>query len=333
MQIDSLKIIGQHPDSAGFSIARKLEDTPIIIEPDSSLLVQIGFTPIKTGMVTAQVLIKSNDPFREKVYANLSGTGTAGTLSLPQSELNFSETPLDSQRVKEIVLNNIGNDMLIIDNLNIVGQNPDSMIFDFTDAKPITPVFLEPDSSLIIDIDFLPYKAGVFDARMIIKSNDPDRQEAEVKLNGTGIAGSLLLSTLELDYGKVWLNILSTEELILSNAGVDALIIDTLEIVDQHPDSLAFEFSSPIPETPLIIESDSSLIVGINFTPLRTGTTSAKVLIKSNDPSRERDFVQLSGTGIAPKIDISHSELNFGQVALESDSLMTIQVYNIGSLS
>ena len=291
--IDSLNIVGQNPDSIVFDFTDEKPITPVILEPDSDLLVQIGFMPLKAGIVTAQLLIKSNDPSGEEVYADLSGTGTAGTLFLPQSELNFSETPLDSQRVREIVLKNTGNDMLIIDSLNIVGQNPDSMIFDFTDAKPITPVILEPDSSLMIDISFLPYKAGVFGARMIIKSNDPDRQEAEVRLSGTGIAGSLLLSTLELDYGKVLLNILSSDELILSNAGIDALIIDTLEIVDQHPDSLAFEFSSPIPETPLIIESDSSLIVGINFTPLRTGTTSARVLIKSNDPSREREFVQL----------------------------------------
>jgi len=245
-------------------------------------------------------------------------------------ELAFGEVPLNQQSVLDLTLNNNGTDILIIDSLNITGQHPDSIVFELINTDLPLPKMLEPDSSLVLQIGYTPQVAGLSYAQLVINSDDPFNQDTPVSLTGTGIAGSLILSTTRLNFGDVPLNSQSILYLTISNGGEDLLYFDSLNIIDQHPDSILFEYINPVTDFPLILQPDSNLIVPIGFSPIDTVATNAKFLIRSRDATREREEVLLTGTGIAAKIDFSARAVDFGQVALDSDSSISIYIGNTG---
>jgi len=54
------------------------------------------------------------------------------------------------------------------------------------------------------------------------------------------------------------------------------------------------------------------------------------VQIQSNDPIRDTVVVDLIGSGLAPAIVLSHSNLTFGNIPVNSYSLQTLRIYNNG---
>jgi len=328
--IDGLNIIDQHLDSVVFEIIHTDQETPFTLEPDSSTIVKINFAPIKADLIKAQLIIKSTDPFNEEASVALRGRGIAGSLDLSPSELDFVEVRLNSQSILDLKIMNKGTDELTIDSLKIIDQHPDSMVFKIINSDQETRFTLEPDSSTIVQIGFTPVKAGLITAQLIIKSNDPFKEEVPVALSGTGIAGSLILSATELNFNKVPLDSQNVLNLLLSNMGMDQLTIDTVKIIDQHPDSMVFRIIYIDLETPFTLDPDSNIVLHISFTPIKAGMETAKLIIKSDDPFREEAEVHLNGTGTSAQIILSTTELNFGNVALESDSLKTIYIHNMG---
>jgi hypothetical protein len=149
-------------------------------------------------------------------------------------------------------------------------------------------------------------------------------------LNGTGIAPSLVLSTRELDFGQVPLDSQSVLNITISNKGEDDLTIDSISIMGQHPDSIFFEIVDTTLVLPIIIKSDSSIIVPVRFKPVTAEMASAQIVILSSDPFLEETSVTLRGTGITAVLTLSTTELDFGQVVLTSDSVQTFYIYSKG---
>jgi hypothetical protein len=183
---------------------------------------------------------------------------------------------------------------------------------------------------MILKIGFTPRDTVLSSATLQIRSNNPFQSIDEIKLSGSGIAGSLRLSTLLLDFDKVSLDSTSQSDIIISNVGTEVLIIDTLKIIDQHPDSTIFQMIYTNIEFPLALNPDSNLSVQISFTPVEVGKKNARLSIKSRDPFRESEHIQLVGEGIAAKIDLSSTLLDFGQVAVDSISIQSFYIYNLG---
>ncbi len=328
--MDNLGITGQHPDSVVFEITSVLPALPTAIPPDSNLFVQVGFSPIATGAVSAQLVITYDDPFRKDAHVRLSGTGIAGELILAPDELDFGEVSLNSQAIRELTIDNTGLDQLVIDSLEIAGQHPDSIVFEFTNELPELPITIAPDSSVLVKIGFSPIKAGTAGAEILITCDDPFRRHASVPLNGTGIAGALILSTTSLDFEEVAVGKSSILDFTLSNSGDDALTIDSLRIAGQDADGAAFNFINMNPQLPWTLEPDSSVTVQISFSPVKSGIVDDTVRIKSSDPLRNMAVLLLRGVGIAPKIELSATAIDFGQVSLESDSSNMFNIYNTG---
>jgi len=329
--IDSLNITGQDPDSIVFELTGTLPALPAAIVPDGSLTVRVGFAPLRPGDIAAQLVIGYRDPFVKDAHVSMSGTGVAGLLTLSETELNFPGTALDEQSLLNLILSNLGRDDLLIDNLDISGQPPDSIAFEL--INPLAddlPLKIAPDSSLTIQVGFTPVKTGVAVAQLTILYSDPFSKDTTISLTGTGIAGTLTLSSTSLDFHEVSLSARSVQDLTIGNSGTDYLILDSLNITGQHLDSIAFELVDPLPDLPLTIAPDSSATIQIGFAPVRAGAAEGQLTIRYNNPFNRDTSVTLHGIGIVGALIISDTELDFEQVVLGKQGVQGVTLHNSG---
>ena len=136
-------------------------------------------------------MVQSNDPFREEVILNLSGAGIVPILNLSATIIDFGQVPLSSESFRDLTITNAGDVILSIDSLAIVGQHPDSIIFEVVNLS--LPLQVKPDSTYVISIRFKPIKSGMESVQLLIRSNDPSQEEVAVELNGRGLAANIFV--------------------------------------------------------------------------------------------------------------------------------------------
>ncbi len=195
-------IVISEPDS--IQNTYKINDTtisfPHTLESDSSLSLPIRFKPVKNGSHTAQLYILSNDPFRDTVIVELSGTGVAPQIKLSSMELDFGRTPLlsDSTQILYIYNNGLSELFIPIDSLYITGENANSFIID----NITTDIIVDQGSSVEIPVRFHPNSLGPLQAELQIKSNDPQNPSMTVLLTGLSFDDNAASISFNPDYSS-----------------------------------------------------------------------------------------------------------------------------------
>jgi hypothetical protein len=324
---DTLRINIRLLSDSVFSINK----SSLLIGPGSLLdSIEVTFTPTQPVIFQDSLILSTNDPEKRRVAVPVKGAGASPAIFTDPQMIDFGNVALHADSLLNLIIGNSGRELLIIDSLKITGQPPDSIRFEIINLPAEFSTTLKPDSTLIVQIAFTPLRKGPAAAQLMIKSNDPFKSRIYVNLHGTGTAAEIILSATELNFGNVALQADSLLDLTIGNSGQDLLIIDSLKITGQSPDSMRFKLIDISPEFTSTLMPDSTLIVQIGFTPITTGPATAQVVIWSNDPFKNSTAVDLSGTGIAPEINLSATGLDFGQVYLDRDSLKTLNVYNRG---
>lgn len=114
--------------------------------------------------------------------ASGNGVLTAFRLGLPDifapSDVFFKSTVVNTTITKNIVIRNVGDKDLTVNEI-ISG----SLLFNI---KTPTPFVLAPKQTKLVDIDFTPTTADIFETNLIVKSNDENEPETSIHLKGKG---------------------------------------------------------------------------------------------------------------------------------------------------
>lgn len=117
----------------------------------------------------------------------------------------------------------------------------------------------------------------------------------------------------------------ATEVVIVSNVGDADLHISDIYLDD---DTGPFSFSAI--SAPLIPPSGTAQFA-VTFTPDTAANNAGSVLIESDDPNRPIVEVPLTGIGIAPIIEITPSEYDFGTLYVGCESEQMLTITNVGT--
>ncbi|MFC1483776.1 M6 family metalloprotease domain-containing protein [Candidatus Neomarinimicrobiota bacterium] len=133
--------------------------------------------------------------------------------------------------------------------------------------------------------------AGVYDADILISSNDPVNPQVRVPvhLELTGIP-NIVVSKDTLDFGSAFVGYPTSDTLVISNNGTDVL-----SVTDISADLTAYS-ASP---TAFDLAPGDSQSVGIVFEPTTTGSFPATLTITSNDTTKT---VAVLGEAIEPPV-------------------------------
>jgi subtilisin family serine protease len=159
----------------------------LTVTPQSGTIPAGGYTDLTVGFNASGMLggdasgvvqINSNDPVvpQFNVSALLHVIGVPDIAVTPAA-LAFDTTFTGSAGVRQVTVQNIGTDPLVVDQ------------FSFSDPAYSTSagaVTLPPLSSTIVNVTFSPTAVQAYPATLTVKSNDPDSPEKYVALTGFG---------------------------------------------------------------------------------------------------------------------------------------------------
>ena len=117
-----------------------------------------------------------------------------------------------------------------------------------------------------------------------------------------------------------------TEVVTVFNEGVGDLHIAGMSLADE--DEVEFEISSI---TSVLINPEGSAQFTVTFTPSTSADYANSVLIESDDPDEPVVEIPLTGTGIAPVIDVTPTEYDFGSLYIGCDGAQAFTISNVGN--
>lgn len=143
---------------------------------------------------------------------------------------------------------------------------------------------------------------------------------------GDGDVPDIEVTPTEVDFGALPVTADgSTQVINVSNVGLGDLHILSVEMED--PTS-PFEIGAI---GTVLLPSTLSTTFTVSFYPETASSNTGTVLIQSDDPDEPVTEVVLMGDGIAPIIDVSPSEYDFGTMYIGCDGLQPLTVRNIGN--
>jgi hypothetical protein len=163
-----LSTVAFSTDPGGFTILTTELDGAVL-EPESSITVDVAFSPVTEDGVSAQIVVGSNDERNEAV-----GVELVVSVDIPGPQLLINPDPLDMgntyvgcERTNEAELTNVGDETLEIYE---IGHDGDSLSIV---SAPETPFSLEPDETAMVYFQFVPAEVSEVSTLLTVTSNEP----------------------------------------------------------------------------------------------------------------------------------------------------------------
>lgn len=140
---------------------------------------------------------------------------------------------------------------------------------------------LEPGESRDIRVSFTPEGTNENYGRAVVLSNDWDEPEVLVDFLGYGALPELHIEPDNFVFGRSVVPCGGAVQLTLSNVGSGTLVIDDFEYSSAGLLSLD---EGAYDQLPLTIPPGEAAYVNVDFAPVRTGSDTGKLEVRSNDP-------------------------------------------------
>jgi len=262
-----------------------------LVDQQTGNLTEIFGSPFSAGVsACCQGLAITGNPVQA-----VSGPATS---IFPSTASNFTATAGFSSAPQIFSLVNIGNQLLTITSISIVG--PDASSFSQSNTCLAT---LAPNAHCSITITFNPATAGTFTATLQVVDNAPGSPQTLV-LNGTGIAPApaVTFSPSAVSFPSINQGSSSLpQSLTVISSGNTTLHISSVSLTGPDPSDFNFTNNCTAPLAPA-----SNCSISLVFSPTAPGQRTADLMI-TDDAQGSPQSVVLSGTGIAvlPALSLS----------------------------
>jgi uncharacterized repeat protein (TIGR01451 family) len=283
---------------------------------------------IPTGLTTNTYLNTTSDlinaglPIAAPATAELMVNGLPQITISPLS-INFGNIEVgNSSSSQSIVIGNIGTEILNVTALDIANS---PFANTATGSCGAVPFNIAMGSSCNLSYNYSPSTAGLVNQTIQLTSDDAFAGPSSFSLSGNGIQAELVLTPKPLDIGDVLLNTTGTASVTLLNNGTANLNVTAISMpVAPYTQSGGTCVTSPFTLTPA-----SSCTIEYSLTPTVLGIVNQSVQITSNAPS-SIDTLNLTGNGTQGSINLTPSDLDFGDVILTNSSIVSLVVLNDG---
>lgn len=295
------------------------------LSPGNNRTVTVAFNPTLSGVQQAILEIQSNDVDENPVQISLEGTGIVQDIAVNPASHDFGDVVLGNQQSQVFSIVNEGNADLTVSSLDFSGSH--NALFSL--GSSFSQSVLSPAQTLQIEIVFTPDTPGVKSATLEVTSDDPDENPFIISLAGICVVPDILVTPASHNYGFISLDNSSSQVFVVENEGDSPLHVDEIRILGNDPADFAILQGS----APKTIPSQGSYNVTVEFEPKTLGAKSATLRIGSDDPDENPFDIPLSGNDETPDIQTDKSDLNFGDVILESQITKSIQLTNAGRIN
>ncbi len=335
-----------------------------IIAPYAYRSFNITFTPASSGIKTAVVTIKSDDPDETSYSFTVQGTGTvvtapdisildplSATINNSTGSYDFGNVDTLTPSTKTFTIKNNGTAPL-----NLTGSSPyvtiggiDSGLFSVT-AAASTPI--GAGGSTTFDIKFAPTSAGVKNATVTIANNDSTKNPYTFALTGTGVLTPV--AKMEVRQGVTLLpsNVATVYDFGSVNQGVtsSAVTFTINNIGNAALNLTGGPTRVSVTGTEFVVTADATTPVNpgvpvnftMTFTPSTAGPRTATVTIAYHDSIAPGTYTfTVNGTGVAiPEMDLFQGvtpiasvsgSYGFGSTVAGTPKAATFTINNTGN--
>lgn len=201
----------------------------------------------------------------------------------PQA-IQFSELSNDEQEVKSFVVENIGEAILLVDDIEVVAGSS-----SFTILTERIAFSLEPGDRKTIDVAFSPAGGENFGS-IEVRSDDPDTPMVPVDLLGFGALPELVITPQHFTFHNTPIPCGDSVEIELANAGNEVLVISDLE----YSSGGLLTLDAAGLDLPLELAPGEATYVNVHFAAVQAGADTGVLAVTSNDP---RGVVQADQNG------------------------------------
>jgi len=234
----------------------------------------------------------------------------------PQS-FDFNRVTQDSSQSTELNILNYRDIGITVS--EILFEDDDDQVF----SQDPDSFFVAISDSVDLVVNFKPEDERIYNTDLVLETQSHGTVSLSVTGEGVLAHIELLQSKLDFDHVPVGENLTLTVP--VQNTGGD-----TLHLVLIQPVNDVFQ----IEQTALKINPDfASDTIRVSFIPDSVKTFQDSLIILSNDRDNPRIVIPLSGEGFSPVINIDPPNLNFGSIAVLSDTLLHLTIRNIGNNS
>jgi DNA/RNA endonuclease YhcR with UshA esterase domain len=235
-------------------------------------------------------------------------------LSLSSNNFNFGNVALNTTSSKNVSINNQGNALLEISNIEI--SNP-----SFSVNLPSSQI--DGGASIELSINFTPTEEKTYSDSLVLYHN-AEGSPTKIYLTGNGKilpVPVIELSVTSLEFGDVFLGQNQEKSFIIKNIGDTVLVVA----------SVASSSSSfTVNTTSFSIEPDDSQTVLVNFSPEEEIEYNDSLIILHNS-GIGTSYIELIGNGKSiPILHTNVQEINFNSVMIGDTKEELITVSNIG---
>ncbi|MEE4312476.1 MAG: choice-of-anchor D domain-containing protein [candidate division KSB1 bacterium] len=298
-----------------------VNSSSFIVYPNSYRWLYVTFTPQAIGTINAELTIYSDASNAPGYIVDLTGTGRALTppaATLSHSQYNFGEIGVTSERSFYLRVINSGEETL-----NVQLSHRDSSAFRYN----INSFSILSGGSQYVLVFFRPESVGSYQDTLTLATNDPVRPVLYVALSGAGremYAQKINVDPEILSFDSVGVGLSRTKSIWIANDGEKDLVIQNI-----YTTNSVFTLENQ----EMTINPGDHRYVYVTFKPLTSFAYNDTIFIENNDPDASVYKLPVTGFGrnlIDPRIAITPTFLEYGDVALNDSMIMSIYLTNTG---
>ena len=297
---------------AGFSTSGI--SPPATLPAGQNTTFTVKFAPSSTGSVTGNVSIVSNAT-NSPATVSLAGNGVASVLNASPTSLNFGNVLVGGNSTQTVTLTNAGAGGITISQVTPTGAA-------FSVGGITLPLTLGGGQNTTFSVTFAPSATGSVTGSVSVVST-ASNSPTSLSLSGTGVSALLNASPSSLTFGDVVVNASSTRSVTLTNAGTSSVTVSQANVTGTG-------FSVSGLSLPFTLGASQSTGFTVAFAPTATGSVSGSVSVVST-ASNSPTVVSLSGNGVTLLLGATPASIDFGNVAVGSNSTQTVTLTNNGT--
>ena len=298
---------------------------------NASCTVNVGFTPLATGVRTGTVAIETNDPTNPVFLVSVRGTGYAGRVSVsPLWGMKFPDVQVGRSSTLPVTVFNESNTPALVTGVGIQGGAS-----GFTQVNACGEQ-LSSGGRCDIMVTFEPSTVGAANDTLVVQTSDGSN--FQVALSGNALeadpsnppvpASGVTASPNPVEFGQVKTRTTSSIPVVLTNNTTQTQVLRAVTLAKAQFSAANSCVGS------LAAGQSCSFIVSVR--PTANGMLSDSLGFQFVD-SQYDGSIQVSALGVTevvpPTLAVSATNLNFGLVDSASPAVRTVTVHNTGTVS
>lgn len=324
--------------SPDFAVTRGAELRPTLTR-ETRLELEVTYTPVGRGNDDGTLVVHTGNPDYPRILIPVRGTEPVPDIEVSRPSISFGAVDLGADSdVVELVVRNAGTGPLSVDGLGFT-LAPDGVNEQFTlhDLPDPLPRILQTNETFTIGVSYHPRVAGEHAATLLIESNDPDPEEAALRIP---VTGRVRVPCIDVRPEIIQLGVVAQgvdsihQPVLVTNCGDLPLSLTDLRI--EGDDGFAWGWPEGEPEQRLLAPLTTTTVeVWFSNRGLAEGAGAQATFVIEND-TPDRPTVEIPVTAIgggAPTCDLRllGDPVNFGFVSRGTGRSRPIDVLNVGT--